>query len=179
MLSTGLVVVHDSMLGGQDAESILSGRQNLVHLGVHVSQLQIEARRDCTTLVDATCQLDDYLVRTLVMNDFNVIHISTRLGRLKTTRRRRETYPCFCITLRNRMTTVDTGRKRTCLLPALSALMILVRQSDNTPILTIFSIERLATKGWQSDPGPSEAYAKSSCSGPVMATTGKRPTLWI
>ena len=148
MLSSGLVVVHDAVLGGQDAEPILSGRQDLVHFSVHVCELQIEARRDSTTLVDAARQLDDDFVCSLVVDDLNVINISTRLGLVETTGRRKETYPCFCITLRNRMTTVDTGRKRTCLLPARSALMILVRQSDNTPILTIFS-RGLATEGWQ------------------------------
>ena len=95
MLSSGLVVVHDAVLGGQDAEPILSGRQDLVHFSVHVCELQIEARRDSTTLVDAARQLDDDFVCSLVVDDLNVINISTRLGLVETTGRRKETYPCF------------------------------------------------------------------------------------
>ena len=48
-----------------------------------------------------------------------------------------ENTPCFCITCRNLMITLDDGRMSTCRLPAFSALLMALRQSLRTEVLTI------------------------------------------
>ena len=46
--------------------------------------------------------------------------------------------PCFCMTIRNLMMTLEEGLIMTCLLPRFSALYMLLSASLSTLILTIF-----------------------------------------
>merc|ERR1719281_673148 len=46
-------------------------------------------------------------------------------------------YPCFIMTVRNLMTTLEQGRTMTCLLPLFSALLMHLRQSASEFIRTI------------------------------------------
>ena len=45
--------------------------------------------------------------------------------------------PCFCMTLKNLTMTFELGRIMTCLLPAFSALLMLLRASLSTLVRTI------------------------------------------
>jgi hypothetical protein len=45
--------------------------------------------------------------------------------------------PCFCITVKNLMTTLEDGLIRTCLLPDFSALLMLFNASAKTDVLVI------------------------------------------
>lgn len=56
----------------------------------------------------------------------------------------KQNIPCFCMTLRNLTMTLDEGLIRTCLLPAFSALLMALRVSLRTEVLTILSeVDRL------------------------------------
>jgi len=48
--------------------------------------------------------------------------------------------PCFCMTLRNLMMTLELGRIMTCRLPAFSALLMLLRASWRTEVRTILAV---------------------------------------
>jgi hypothetical protein len=48
--------------------------------------------------------------------------------------------PCFCMTERNLMMTLELGRIMHCLLPAFSALLIVLRASLRTEVLTILAV---------------------------------------
>ncbi|CEG78422.1 hypothetical protein RMATCC62417_13034 [Rhizopus microsporus] len=50
-----------------------------------------------------------------------------------------ENLPCFCMTDKNLMMTLEEGRTRTCLLPRRSALLMLFKQSFKTETLTMFN----------------------------------------
>lgn len=48
--------------------------------------------------------------------------------------------PCFCMTERNLMMTLEDGRIKTCRFPAFSALLMLFRQSLRTDVRTILTV---------------------------------------
>lgn len=52
-------------------------------------------------------------------------------------RRKTKSIPCFCMTLKNLTITLDEGLIKTCLLPAFSALLMALRVSLRTEVLTI------------------------------------------
>jgi hypothetical protein len=48
--------------------------------------------------------------------------------------------PCFCMTVRNLTMTLEDGRIMTWRLPAFSALLMALRQSLSTEVLTILAV---------------------------------------
>lgn len=68
MLATSLFVVHDTSRGGQDKETELTRRQQVGGPLLELAELNVEAGRDDTALVQATVQLDDNFARTMVIN---------------------------------------------------------------------------------------------------------------
>ena len=61
MLSLGLLVVHDTIGGGQDDLSELSGGEDVVHELLEVLKLEVVAGRDNSALVEAAVQLNNNL----------------------------------------------------------------------------------------------------------------------
>lgn len=49
-----------------------------------------------------------------------------------------ENIPCFCMTRKNLMITLEEGLIKTCLLPVFSALLIAFKASAKTEVLVIF-----------------------------------------
>lgn len=68
MLAAGLLVVHDTSGGGQDDETELTGREELLNPLLHVLELDVVAGRDDTSLVETAVELDDDLAVAVVVN---------------------------------------------------------------------------------------------------------------
>jgi len=68
VLAAGLLVVHDTGGGGQDDETELTGREELLHPLLHVLELDVVAGGDDTSLVEAAVKLDDDLAVAVVVN---------------------------------------------------------------------------------------------------------------
>jgi len=92
--------------------------------------------RDDAGLVDAAVELDNELARAVVVDllellDVACAHREVRQPRASSRHDRREMRdaPCFCITVRTRMMTLELGRTSTWRLPRFSALTMLLRQS--------------------------------------------------
>ncbi len=68
VLTTSLLVVHDTGRGGQDNVTERTGGQELLNPVLNLTELNVEARRNDTALVDTSVELDDNLARTVVVD---------------------------------------------------------------------------------------------------------------
>ena len=69
MLPPGLLVVHDASRGGQHHIPKLSGGKEVVGPLLNVSDGNIEPGGDDTTLIEASCKVDNNLASSVVIND--------------------------------------------------------------------------------------------------------------
>ena len=83
MLGTGLVMVHDALVGGEDEHAELTGGEDGVGEVLELSQRQIEARRDDTALVEATVEVDDDLAGAGVIDDLELVDVAVLLHDLE------------------------------------------------------------------------------------------------
>lgn len=79
MLSSSLLVVHDTSRGSQDDVTELSGGQQVVSPSLNVGDLDVESGRDNSTLVQSTVQLNDNLTRTVVINVLELTNVTMSL----------------------------------------------------------------------------------------------------
>lgn len=68
VLATGLLVVHDTGRGGEHDVTERTGGQELLNPVLDLAELNVEAGRDDTALVDTAVELDDNLARTVVVD---------------------------------------------------------------------------------------------------------------
>lgn len=76
MSLSGFEVVHDSLVGGQDDVSELSGWQDLVQDLLVVLELDIKPWGDDSALVDSSVELNDDFAVSLIINDFEFTNVS-------------------------------------------------------------------------------------------------------
>lgn len=114
-------MVHDTVRGGQDDETELTGRQEVGDPLFHFVNLDIVTGGDDTTLVKTTVELDNNLSGTVIIDDLEFTNV-TYYKRLDTLNKRWIDLPCFCMTVKNLTTTLETGRTRTWRFPRFSAL---------------------------------------------------------
>lgn len=76
MLSSGLLVIHDTSTGGQDNVAELTRRQQLDNPLLKVAKLDVVAGRDDTGLVEAAVELDDNLVAAVVVDLLEFTNVS-------------------------------------------------------------------------------------------------------
>lgn len=76
MLSSSLLVVHDTSRGSQDDVTELSGGQQVVSPSLNVRNFDVESRGDDTTFVQSPVQLDNDLSRSVVINIFKFTNVS-------------------------------------------------------------------------------------------------------
>jgi hypothetical protein len=76
VLATSFFVVHDTSRGGQDEVTELTRRQQVLGPLFEISNLDVEAGRDDTTLVQTTSQLDDDLAGTMVIDFFEFTNVT-------------------------------------------------------------------------------------------------------
>ena len=101
------------------------------------SHVDIKSRGNNSTFIESSNQFNYNFVRSVVINDFEFSDVSYKLIYLKLST---TIYylPCFYITFKNLITTLETGLTMTYFYPAFSALRIVLKQSANTLTLTIF-----------------------------------------
>lgn len=76
MLSSGLLVGHDTSRGGKDDKTERSGRQEQVDPRLDLVNLDVESRGDNSGLVQSTVKLDDDLTGSVVIDDLEVTDVS-------------------------------------------------------------------------------------------------------
>lgn len=79
VLSSGLLVVHDTSRGSQDNVTKLSGGQQVVSPSLNVANLDVESGGDDTTLVQSTVQLNDDLAGSVVVNVLELTDVAMLL----------------------------------------------------------------------------------------------------
>ena len=82
-LVLGLVVVEDSLGGGQHEVAELSGRQNVGGPTLEVVEGDVEAGRDDAALVDSSEELDDDLAGSMVVDYFELADVAALLHQLE------------------------------------------------------------------------------------------------
>jgi hypothetical protein len=70
VLLLGIFVIHNTVRSGEDETTELTSREDFSGIGIDFSQVNIVTRRDDTSLVDATEELNNDLTRTTVIDDF-------------------------------------------------------------------------------------------------------------
>lgn len=91
VLTTSLLVVHDTGRGGQDNVTERTGGQELLNPVLNLTELNVEARRNDTALVDASVELDDNLAGAVVVDLLELSDVAftiaeRRKGMVKTQR---------------------------------------------------------------------------------------------
>ena len=76
MLSSGLLMVHNTSRGGQNNIAKLSGRQKVGNPLLNVSNANVEARRNDTSLVETSIKLNYNFARSMVINIFKFVNVS-------------------------------------------------------------------------------------------------------
>lgn len=76
VLATSLLVVHDTSGGGEDDVSELTGGQQVVDPVLNVTDLDVEAGRDDTDLVEAAVELDNDLAAAVVVDVLKVVNVA-------------------------------------------------------------------------------------------------------
>lgn len=83
VLPTGLLVVHDSSGGGEDDVAELTRRQELDGPLLEISQLDVVAGRDDTSLVETAVQLNDNLAGAVVIDLLELANVAVLLHDLQ------------------------------------------------------------------------------------------------
>ena len=83
MLGTGLVVVHDALVGGEDENTELTGGKDSVHEVLELLEGKIETGRDDTALVEATVKVDNNLAGASIIDDLELVDVAVSLHDLK------------------------------------------------------------------------------------------------
>lgn len=76
VLATSLLVIHNASRGGKDQVTELTGRKEVVGPGLKLAELDVEARRDNTNLVQTTIQENDNLTRAVVVDPLEILNVA-------------------------------------------------------------------------------------------------------
>ena len=83
MLGTSLVVVHDTLVGGEDDDSELTGGKHGVGEILELSKGKIETRRDDTAFVETAVKVDDDLAIASIVDDLELVDVAVSLHDLE------------------------------------------------------------------------------------------------
>ena len=83
VLLTGLLVVHNALVGGQDDGTELSGGKNGVSEVLELVEREVEARGDDTALVEATVQVHDDFASAGIIDDLEISDVAVLLHDLE------------------------------------------------------------------------------------------------
>ena len=83
MLGTSLVVVHDTLVGGEHENTELTGRKDSVGEVLELSEGQIETGRDDTALVEATVEVHNDLAIAGIIDDLEIVDVAVSLHDLE------------------------------------------------------------------------------------------------
>ncbi|KND96222.2 40s ribosomal protein s22 [Candidozyma auris] len=79
MLSSGLLVVHDTSRSSQDNITESSSRQQVVSPSLNILNLDVKSWGNDTTLVQSTSQSNNNLTRSVVINVFKLTNVALML----------------------------------------------------------------------------------------------------
>ena len=79
MVLSGLNVVHDTLVGGKDDVTELSGWEDLVNELLEILKLEVESWGDDTALVQSTIELNDDLASSGIIDDLEFIDVAVLL----------------------------------------------------------------------------------------------------
>jgi len=83
VLGTGLVVVHNTLVGSQDEDTELSGGEDGVGEVLEVLELEVETGGDDTALVQTAVEVDNDLTIAGVVNDLELGDVAVSLHHLE------------------------------------------------------------------------------------------------
>lgn len=83
MLFPGLFVITDADVGSENDVAELSGRQELRDYFLIVDELQVEAGRDHTALIESSEKLNHNLAGPAIVDDFELSNIAVLLHHLE------------------------------------------------------------------------------------------------
>ena len=83
MLGTSLVVVHDTLVGGENNDTELTGGKNGVGEILELSEGEIETGGDDTALVEATVEVNNDLAIASIIDDFKLVDVAVSLHDLE------------------------------------------------------------------------------------------------
>lgn len=83
LLTASLLVVHDTLGGGQHDVAKLTRGQQVADPLLNLRQADIVARADHTALVDTSSELHDNLVAPVVINDLKIANVAVLLHHLQ------------------------------------------------------------------------------------------------
>ena len=83
MLGTSLVVVHDTLVGGKDEDTELTGGEHGVGEIFELLEGKIETGWDNTTLVESTVKVDNNLAGASIIDDLELVDVAVLLHDLK------------------------------------------------------------------------------------------------
>ena len=83
MLGTSLVVVHDTLVGGENNDTELTGGENGVGEILELSEGEIETGGDDTALVEATVEVNNDLAIASIIDDFKLVDVAVSLHDLE------------------------------------------------------------------------------------------------
>lgn len=76
VLPTGLLVVHNTSRGGQDNVTELTGRQQIGDPVLNIVDLDVEAGRDNTNLIETAIQENGDLSGTMVVDELEIVNVA-------------------------------------------------------------------------------------------------------
>lgn len=79
MLGSGFVVIHDTLVGGEDDETELSGGEDGVVEIFELGEGEVESGGDDTALVESTVELDNDLTGSGVIDDLELVDVAVLL----------------------------------------------------------------------------------------------------
>ena len=79
VLGSGLVVVHDTQVSGEDNNTELTGWQDGVGEVLEILKLKIESGGDNSALVESSIQVDNDLASASIINDLKLIDVAVSL----------------------------------------------------------------------------------------------------
>ena len=78
MLSSGLLVVHDTSRGGKDDVTELTGGEEVGDPLLNIANSDVEARRDDTSLVKTAVKLNNNLARSVIINVLKLVNVTLK-----------------------------------------------------------------------------------------------------
>lgn len=83
MLSTGLVVVHNTLVGREDKDTELSGGEHGIGEVLEVLELEVETGGDNSALVQTTVKVDNDLAIAGIVDDLELGDVTVSLHHLE------------------------------------------------------------------------------------------------
>ena len=79
LVLSGLVVIHDTLVGGEDDVSELSGWEDLINELLEILKFEVESWGDDTALVESSVKINNDLSVSGIIDDLEFTNVTVRL----------------------------------------------------------------------------------------------------